>query len=169
MVKEVSSGKNITKKTPLSKDEIQLALIDNFINLQKVMANLTVKFDVLSLNISRLLQLFEISAKTFAEKYSGEAAAPPDLIDKEYLKKIDILLDQNKIISKGIMLIEEKLRDKTGYEPAPDETMNYPQMQNPQMQNSSNLPSMQQTQSSAPYRKEIGARQEINPKPLPKY
>ena len=72
MVKEVSTGKGIIKRDALSKDEIQLALIDNFINLQKVMANLSVKFDELSLNISRLLQLFEISAKTFAERYSGE-------------------------------------------------------------------------------------------------
>ena len=162
MVKEVSTGKGITKNIALSKDEIQLALIDNFINLQKVMANLSVKFDELSLNISRLLQLFEISAKTFAEKYSAQEAAPSNLIDAEYLKKLDTLLDQNKIISKGIMLIEEKLRDKTGYEPAPDQPMNYPQMQRSQ-----SLPSMQQQQSQSPYKKEIGARQD--PKPLPKY
>jgi len=182
MAKEVSTGKDIDKKTPLSKDEIQLALIDNFISLQKVMANLTVKFDVLSSNISKLLELFEISAKTFAEKYSGEAPAPSTVVDEEYLKKLDTLLNQNKIISKGIMLIEEKLRDRTDYEPAPDETMNYPQMQrssnlpsmqqqNPyqQLQPTQMLPTMQQPQSPSPYKKEIGARQETSPKQLPKY
>ena len=162
MVKKTSIAKDINKKTALSKDKIQLALIDNFIDLQKVMANLSVKFDELSLNISRLLQLFEISAKTFAEKYSAQEAAPSNLIDAAYLKKLDTLLDQNKIISRGIMLIEERLRDKTGYEPAPAEPISYPQMQK-----SPNLPSMQQ--SSSPYKKEIGARQQINPKQLPKY
>ena len=170
MAKEDITPRDITKKTSLSKDEIQLALIDNFINLQKVMANLTVKFDELSLNISRLLQLFEISAKTFAEKYSAQESAPSNLIDAEYLKKLDTLLDQNKIISRGIMLIEEKLRDKISS--GPEEHVNYPnQQQYPyqQFQPTQMLPSMQQPQSQIPYKKEIGARQEINPKQLPKY
>ena len=41
----------------------------NFISLQKVLTNLSGRFDELSDNMSKLLQLFEISAKTFAEKY----------------------------------------------------------------------------------------------------
>lgn len=165
MVKEESPRKSIIKKTNMSKDELQQALIDNFISLQKVMANLSVKFDELSTNMSKLLQLFEISAKTFAEKYSMQEAAPSNLVDTTFIKRLDTLLDQNKVISKGIMLIEEKLRDKTGYEPAPEDTMNYPQSQQP-----NTLPSMQQqTPQSSPYKKAIGERQDSNPKPLPKY
>ena len=99
----------------MSKEDLQQALIDNFINLQKVMTNLAVKFDELSGNMSKLLQLFEISAKTFAEKYNQESPETqvnnPGL-DIEYIKKLDTLLDQNKIISKGIMLIEERIREK---------------------------------------------------------
>lgn len=161
MAKEVLTRKENIKKTNMSKDEIQQALIDNFISLQKVMANLSVKFDELSTNMSKLLQLFEISAKTFAEKYSEKEAAPSNLIDAAFIKRLDTLLDQNKIISKGIMLIEEKLRDKTGYEPAPEDNTYSPEQ-------ASGLPSMQQPQSS-PYKREIGARQDIPPKPLPKY
>ena len=40
-------------------------LIENFVNLQKATTNLAVKFETLSDQISKLLQLFEISAKSF--------------------------------------------------------------------------------------------------------
>jgi hypothetical protein len=92
-------------------DNVQKVLVDNFVNLQKVMTNLAMKFDDLSLNINKLLQLFEISAKNFAEKYS-EGGIPAGGVDKEFLDKIDNLLDQNKTIARGIMLIEEKIRIK---------------------------------------------------------
>ncbi|MCL5018516.1 MAG: hypothetical protein M1416_01980, partial [Candidatus Pacearchaeota archaeon] len=69
--------------------------------LQKVMTNLAVKFDNLSDQISKLLGLFEISAKTLAEKgATGE--------DKKMLEKLDSLLDQNKVIAKGIALLHER-------------------------------------------------------------
>jgi hypothetical protein len=101
-------------KRPMTKEELQEALIHNFISLQKALTNLTVKFDELSTNISKLLQLFEISAKSFAEKYSSteiETEKSGEL-DQEFIKKLNTLLDQNKIISKGIMLIEEKIRER---------------------------------------------------------
>jgi len=93
----------------LTTREINLALIQNFINLQKVMTNLSVKFDSLSDQMSRLLQLFEISAKTFVIKQEevGEKKE-----DQELVKKLDILLDQNKTIAKGLTLVEEKIRHR---------------------------------------------------------
>jgi hypothetical protein len=110
MVKEV-----MTKKK-MSKTELDEALIANFINLQKVLTNLSVRFDELSNNITKLLQLFEISAKSFAEKYEQPGATgatgTSEQIDKDFLKKLDALLDQNKTIAKGIMLMEEKVRDR---------------------------------------------------------
>ncbi|MBS3093212.1 hypothetical protein J4456_01375 [Candidatus Pacearchaeota archaeon] len=98
-----------SKDKGMSKAEIDKALIENFVNLQKVLTNLTVKFDELSTNVSKLLQLFEISAKNFAEKNidSGRSS-----VDQDFLKKLDSLLDQNKVISKGIMLMEERIRNK---------------------------------------------------------
>jgi len=100
--------KKAKKKKP-SREEIDQALIDNFINLQRVLTNLAVKFDELSNNISKLLQLFEISAKSFAEK-PGKSG-----IDEDFLKKLDSLLEQNKVISKGIMLMEERIKGRTSY------------------------------------------------------
>lgn len=94
------------KKKKVNRDEIDRALIDNFINLQKVLTNLSVKFDDLSGNISKLLQLFEISAKSFAD--GGNKAG----LDEDFLKKLDSLLDQNKVISKGIMMMEDRIRGR---------------------------------------------------------
>jgi hypothetical protein len=88
--------------------------------LQKVLTNLSIKFEDLSNNMSKLLQLFEISAKSFAEKYTGKEAEKKikkDVeeqrnADKEYLQKLDSLLDQNKTIAKGLTLMEGKLRER---------------------------------------------------------
>ena len=76
------------------------------------MTNLSIKFDDLSSNISKLLQLFEISAKSFAEKYSTRETKATPKVDEEFLKKLDSLLDQNKTIAKAIMMMEEKVREK---------------------------------------------------------
>jgi len=104
--KEVKIKKPTIKKFT-SRSNIDQALIDNFVNLQKVLTNLTVKFDELSGNISKLLQLFELSAKSFADKPLKQSD-----VDGEFLKKLDSLLDQNKVISKGIMLMEDKIRTR---------------------------------------------------------
>ncbi|MEK6830727.1 MAG: hypothetical protein AABX77_01740 [Nanoarchaeota archaeon] len=95
------------KKKKLSREEIDQALTDNFINLQKVLTNLAVRFEDLSNNISKLLQLFELSAKSLADKPGKN----PE-IDQEFLKKLDSLLEQNKVISKGIMLMEDRIRGR---------------------------------------------------------
>ncbi len=92
------------------KENIQNMLIENFVNLQKVMTNLAVKFESLSDQISKLLQLFEISAKSFVEKETPEIGGKEK--DKEFLEKLDKLLDQNKTIARGLTLMEEKLRER---------------------------------------------------------
>jgi len=101
-----------TKK--INKSEIDQALLDNFINLQKVLTNLSVRFEELSNNISKLLQLFEISAKSFTEK----PGKPAPGVDKEFLEKLDSLLEQNKVISKGIMMMEDRVRGRMTGKPA---------------------------------------------------
>jgi len=102
--------KKSVKTKPLTKSELEKALINNFVNLQKVLTNLSIKFEGLSDNISKLLQLFEISAKSFAEKYPEKEDKQLNGGDKQLLERLDSLLDQNKTIAKGIMLMEEKIR-----------------------------------------------------------
>jgi len=110
--------------------KVEKVLIENFISLQHVMTNLAVKFDNLSSQISKLLELFEISAKTLAEKgyTTGES-------DKKFAEKLDSLLEQNKIIAKGISLLHEKETPEQ-YSITP---MQRPQMQQPMQRPSPNF------------------------------
>jgi len=107
--KESNRQKSI--KTDLARQEkINEILIENFANLQKTMTTLALKFDNLSQQMSSLLTLFEVSAKSFADKLATNI---PELQkDAEFLDKLDKLLDQNKTIAKGLTLMEEKLRER---------------------------------------------------------
>jgi hypothetical protein len=98
--KKSSVGKN--KMTAKEREEL---LIENFVGLQHAMTNMSVKFGGLSDNIAKLLQVFEESAKNFM------SGGKPD--DAEMLKKIDSLLNQNKTIAKGLVLMEGKLRGRS--------------------------------------------------------
>jgi hypothetical protein len=100
----------ISSKGKTSGTELEKTLIENFVNLQKVLTNLSVKFDTLSDKISDLLQLFEISAKSFAEKHNVDVGERKT--DKEFLEKLNTLLDQNKTIAKGLTLMGGRLREK---------------------------------------------------------
>lgn len=125
----VKTSKASTAYKKEKRENIQNMLIENFVNLQKVLTNLAVKFESLSDQISKLLQLFEISAKSFVEKQSPELGEKEK--DKEFLEKLDKLLDQNKTIAKGLTLMEEKLRERI-YGPLSDieekERPRYPQL-----------------------------------------
>jgi len=107
---------SIKKKTPFIKRKIKSIgsseinvdkiLIENFVSLQKVMTNLYIKFDDLTNQISKLLNLFEISAKVLAEKEFDLGKGNKD--SKKIIEKIDNLLDQNKTIARGLILMHEK-------------------------------------------------------------
>ena len=58
--KSVDKNKSRIKKVSKEKKnkELEKVLIDNFVSLQKVMVNLSVKFDDLTNQISKLLELF---------------------------------------------------------------------------------------------------------------
>ena len=92
------------KEKKMTAKEREELLIENFVGLQHAMTNMSIKFGTLSDNISKLLQVFEEAAKNFV---SGGKSN-----DKDMLKKIDSLLDQNKTIAKGLILMEGKLRGR---------------------------------------------------------
>jgi hypothetical protein len=96
---------------------VEKALLENFISLQRVLVNLSSKFDNLANEISKLLELFEISAKALAEK---NFAISGDKGNEKIIQKIDTLLDQNKTIAKGLTLMHElntKQMPKPAYSP----------------------------------------------------
>ena len=103
---------SVSKKAESPKNERDIQtekiLVENFVALQKVMVNLSIKFDNLSGQISKLLELFEISAKALAEK---DFDLEKDTKDKEkILKKLDDLFDQNKVIARGLTLLHEPVQ-----------------------------------------------------------
>lgn len=95
----------------MSSKDMQEILVENFVGLQKAMTNLSIKFESLSDQISRLLQIFEISAKNFVQEGGGKDTNTADM-----LAKIDSLLEQNKTIAKGLVLMEEGIRNKSEQE-----------------------------------------------------
>ena len=76
------------------KTGVNKILIDNFISLQKVMTNLSLRFDELSSQISKLLELFEISAKSLAKNDFESEKGNKD--SEDIIEKLDNLIDQNK-------------------------------------------------------------------------
>jgi TFIIF-interacting CTD phosphatase-like protein len=136
--------------TPVSNSSdrinVEKVMMENFVALQKVMTNLVLKLDSLSSQISQLLELFEISAKTLAEKgYSAD--------NKNILDKLNNLIEQNKAIAKGLVLLHEKVN------PANEEQEEVPMEENtedmqpsiisrPQPQQMGNKPMGNQQQST---------------------
>ena len=103
MAKKVVKKKTNRKKT-VFKDTNKL-LIENFVSLQKVMTNLSSRFDELSNQISKLLELFELSANALAKKEIKFETPPID--EKKILQGLENISEQNKIIARGLTLLHE--------------------------------------------------------------
>jgi len=112
--KKKTVKKPVIRTPKISKDDAKLGrvLIENFVGLQKVMVNLSVKFDDLSNKISKLLELFEISAKTLAEKDLTIEKTARD--DTRIIKEIGNLSEQNKVIARGLTLMHNRLSEEPG-------------------------------------------------------
>jgi len=108
MPKEMISRPSTTGKTSYSGSlNVEKALVNNFIALQKVMTNLAVKLEDLSTKTGKLLELFEISAKAIAENDLSLDGGPSKKIVADMSGKLDRLLDQNKVLAKGVSLLHE--------------------------------------------------------------
>ncbi|MGA2130498.1 MAG: hypothetical protein ABSG05_02710 [Candidatus Pacearchaeota archaeon] len=111
--KKLNPGAKSTEVVYHSTKEIKVekALIDNFIGLQKVMVGLSTKFDSLSDQISKLLDLFEISAKSLARKElssPGTINTQANQADaRRILDRLDNISKQAGLIGRGLALIHE--------------------------------------------------------------
>jgi chromosome segregation ATPase len=100
------------KSTDKSRDT-EKVLIENFVALQKVMTNLSGKFDNLAHQISKLLDLFEMSAKALAEKdFELEKINRENM---KLLEKIENVLEQNKTIARGLTLMHDRIGEPKSY------------------------------------------------------
>ena len=86
-------------------NDVERILVENFVSLQKVMTNLSLRFNELSSQIAKLLELFEISAKSLAKNdFESEKGNENN---KEIIEKLDNLINQNKTIARGLTLMHE--------------------------------------------------------------
>jgi len=117
-VPKIVEKKTSEKKNKMTAKEREELLIENFVGLQHAMTNMSIKFGLLSDNISKLLQVFEEAAKNTLSGGKGD--------NEDLLNKIDSLLNQNKTIAKGLVLMESKLRGRTEESPRPASTSEMP-------------------------------------------
>jgi hypothetical protein len=96
----------IPKKKKMSASEREELLIENFVGLQRAMINLSMKFENLSDNISKLLNVFEVSARDYMV---NKGRTSPE-VDKDLLNRINMLLEQNKTIINGIRSLDDKTK-----------------------------------------------------------
>jgi hypothetical protein len=103
MVKKES----VSKPKRMTKAQKEDLLIENFVGLQKAMTHLSLKFENLSDNLSKLLEVLELSARNYLTK-----EAPKDSSSSELAKQVNYLIDQNKAIAEGLLLIDDTIRKK---------------------------------------------------------
>jgi hypothetical protein len=141
-------------QVPMQKESnTSQVLLENFVSLQRVLTNLSLKVDSLTTQISKLLELFELSAKALAEKdFEIEKE------NKNMLDRLDKLLDQNKVLARGISLMHERIPAQEQYFPPIQPLQPMPQMPPAQPPQTQGPP-----QSSSPYIREI---QETTRKPI---
>jgi len=89
-----------------SKDKIVEKLMENSILLQKKDAELMHSVNKLVLKIDKMLNVFEEASKHVMEV--GEDRKVSELTDK-----LEELLEQNKTIAKGLLMLERYVRQKS--------------------------------------------------------
>jgi len=94
------------KEADKSKDKSIDMLLDNSIALQKITSNLASELKELNQRIKKLLEIFESASASFKE--SGASKKIP----KDYEDKLDTIIEQNKTIAEGLLLIEKGVRKK---------------------------------------------------------
>ena len=125
MPKAKTKKKSVIRNKPDSMTRItniDEILIENFVSLQKVMTNLSLRFDELSSQIAKLLELFEISAKSLAK--NDFESENENENSKEIIEKLDNLINQNKTIARGLTLMHEIRPERKLQPPRPG----YPQL-----------------------------------------
>jgi len=102
----VNNPKPKKKRTnnPEKGSKIDKALIENFVALQKVLTNLSIKLDNVANQTSRLLDIFEKSAEALSNREFGAEVQETGRI----LEGLRNLSEQNKVIARGLTAMHEQ-------------------------------------------------------------
>jgi len=87
-------------------DPIVKELIKNNIELSKKSADLVISVKELSNRISKLVDVFEGAAKVIKEEE----------VKEPLVEKITTLIEQNKQIAKGLLILERFIQEKSPYQ-----------------------------------------------------
>ena len=93
-----------TIEISLDEDVIQ-RIVETNVALQKKITDLVVSTNDLNQKVSRVVSIFEDAAKHIKPGLEDEQLSP-------LINKLEELLDQNKTIAKGLVLLERYVREK---------------------------------------------------------
>lgn len=105
--------KKVKEKKVRGKAEFTL-LLENFALIQKTLVDLTMSLNELKEKFEQFLNLIEKTAEKMekekeVKKIVGEVGVG---VPSELVKKIDLLIEQNKTIAEGIMLLEKFIKER---------------------------------------------------------
>jgi len=105
--------KQESKKSGNFNDNIKL-LIENSISLQKVLTSMTLSLDGLSIDVKKMVDLFEDANKAFEQGKKPLEGKTEKTEMRILQEKINSLIEQNKVMANGIILLEGYLRESIG-------------------------------------------------------
>ena len=108
MAKRGKSSKKASASHRSQANTIKL-LLENNIVLQSKMVDLTISIDDMNKKFGKLLGLIEKASESFAK---GDHAKE-DMGEGALVNKLEGLIQQNKTIARGLILLEKYVRDKT--------------------------------------------------------
>lgn len=111
VVKQETKAKNETSET-------EKLILQNNVELQKILTDLSFSMMKLSDRIDKLVSLFEQTVKTVSEKEMQE-----EMNGKRINDKLDMLVSQNKLLAQGVSMVHEKLPEQQA---APTMNQEYP-------------------------------------------
>lgn len=114
----VGKEKVVKKSRQKKRSEIDI-LIENFVLVQKALTETAIAFKSLQNRFDKFLQLVEKAALSEAvpqakkqEKMFGEKELTKGVERSDLVGKIDALIEQNKAIAEGMMLLERIIKEK---------------------------------------------------------
>ena len=111
VVKKKSSVKSVSSSDS-EKTTVDL-VIETSIALQKVVTELAINMKKLSLEVSEMLELFKEATKSIDSEKADDEIRKSDI--EELKSRLDELTEQNKVIAKGILLLESSVSPKEKY------------------------------------------------------
>lgn len=97
---------NKIKKDTKNGNEISNLILENTVALQRNLVETTEELKNLNIKLTRILDIFDKASRTFED--SLEKGTETDVVELE--KKIDALIEQNRIIAKGLLLLGKSTR-----------------------------------------------------------